>query len=154
MRVRRAGHEDLAQIVALWRGMWDFHTPLDPRFRATPAADAVMSAWIEENLGSERSLVVVAEEEPDALEGYCLAMILENPPVVPWPFYGYVSEIAVRRMRRGTGGKLLEAAHDWFRERGLPYVEVNVSVKNAVAGAFWRKRGYTDFLERLRLELP
>jgi ribosomal protein S18 acetylase RimI-like enzyme len=80
-------------------------------------------------------------------------MILENPPVVPSQFYGYVSEVAVRDKRRGIGGRLLEAVHAWFREKGLPYVEVNVSVRNAVAGRFWRKQGYSEFLERLRLEL-
>jgi ribosomal protein S18 acetylase RimI-like enzyme len=132
--------------------MWDFHTPLDPRFEATPAAEAVMSGWIEENLGSERSAVFVAEA-PEGLEGYCLAMILENPPVLPHQFYGYVSEISVRPRRKGVGGRLLEAAHAWFREHRLPYVEVNVSVRNDVARRFWRRSGYGEFLERLRRDL-
>jgi GNAT superfamily N-acetyltransferase len=151
--VRRGRAEDVERIVRLWREMWDFHTPLDARFEATPAADLVMGKWIEENLQSERSSIFVAEETPGSLAGYCHAMILENPPVVPWQFYGYVSEIAVHPRREGTGTRLLEAAHAWFREKGLPYAEVNVSVKNPVARSFWRKRGYSEFLERLRCEL-
>ena len=47
----------------------------------------------------------------------------------------------------------MEAAHAWFRSLGIPYVEVNVSVKNELARTFWRKQGYADFLERLRLQL-
>lgn len=151
--VRRARTEDLDAIVRLWREMWDYHAPFDPRFQATPAADKVMAGWIEEHLGSERAAVFVAEERPGALEGYCLALILENPPVVPWQFYGYVSEISVRPRRQGWGGRLLRAAHEWFREKRVPYVEVNVSVRNEAARRFWRKHGYTEFLERLRLEL-
>ena len=81
-------------------------------------------------------------------------MILENFPGLPAQFYGRVSEIAVHRRRAGIGSKLLDAAHAWFRERGVPYVEVDVSVKNAVARAFWRKKGYGEFLERLRYDLP
>jgi ribosomal protein S18 acetylase RimI-like enzyme len=150
--VRRARAGDLPEIVRLWREMWDFHAPLDPRFVATPAADAVMGGWIEENLGNERSAVFVAEGA-ERLEGYCLAMILENPPVLPHQFYGYVSEISVRSRRQGVGGRLLEAAHAWFREHRLPYAEVNVSVRNDAARGFWRKRGYGEFLERLRVEL-
>lgn len=150
--VRRARAGDLPGIVRLWREMWDFHAPLDPRFEATPAADTVMAGWIEENLGSERSAVFVAEGD-GGLEGYCLAMILENPPVLPHQFYGYVSEVSVRPRRRGLGGRLLEAAHAWFREHRLPYVEVNVSVRNEAARRFWRKMGYGEFLERLRREL-
>ena len=151
--VRRARIEDLDQIVRLWREMWDYHVPFDPRFRATPAAESVMAGWIEENTGNERSAVLVAEERPGTVEGYCLAMILENPPVLPHQFYGYVSEISVRDKRHGTGSELLRAAHAWFREKQLPYVEVNVSVRNPAARAFWRRHGYGEFLERLRTEL-
>jgi ribosomal protein S18 acetylase RimI-like enzyme len=151
--VRRARTEDVEPIVRLWREMWEFHAPLDPRFEISPAADFVMEKWVEESLQSQRAALFVAEESPGALEGYCHAMILENPPVVPWQFYGYVSEVAVHRRREGVGTRLLEAAHAWFREKGLPYAEVNVSVKNPVARGFWRKQGYSEFLERLRREL-
>jgi ribosomal protein S18 acetylase RimI-like enzyme len=151
--VRRARTEDVESIVRLWREMWEFHAPLDPRFEITAAADLVMGKWTEESLQSGRSALFVAERAPGALEGYCHAMILENPPVVPWQFYGYVSEVAVHRRRGGIGTLLLEAAHGWFREKQVPYVEVNVSVRNAVAKSFWRKQGYSEFLERLRREL-
>lgn len=133
--------------------MWDLHIPLDPRFRTTPIADSVMTAWVEENLEREGSAVFVAEDPPGEVEGYCVALILENLPVVPWPAYGYISEISVRRRGRGTGGRLLGEAHTWLRGRGIAYVETSVSVRNEDARRFWRGRGYTDFLERLRLEL-
>jgi ribosomal protein S18 acetylase RimI-like enzyme len=151
--VRRGRIEDLGQLVPLWREMWDAHTPLDPRFTATPAADFAMERWLETHLSSERSAVFVAEESEGSLSGYVLGMVLENPPVVPWPFYGHVSEIAVRKRRLGIGTRLLEALHGWFRERQAPYAEVNVAVRNPAARAFWRARGYGEFLERLRREL-
>ena len=151
--IRRARTEDVESLVRLWREMWEYHVPFDPRFEVSPAADLVMSRWFEETLQSDRAVLLVGEEQPGQLLGYCHAMILENPPVVPAQFYGYVSEVAVRDKRRGIGSRLLDAAHAWFREKGLPYAEVNVSVRNAVAGRFWRKQGYSEFLERLRREL-
>ena len=151
--IRRARTEDVEPVIRLWREMWEYHVPLDPRFELSPAADVVMERWIEESLGNPRAAVFVAERSPGALEGYCHATILENPPVVPALQYGYVSELAVRDRRRGTGTRLLEAAHAWFREMTLAFVEVNVSVRNAVARSFWRKQGYSEFLERLRRDL-
>jgi len=151
--IRRAAPEDIESMVRLWREMWEFHAPLDPRFEVTAAADLVMGKWFEETLQNDRAALFVLEPGPGAVEGYCHAMILENPPLVPWQYYGYVSEIAVRDRRKGKGTRLLEAAHAWFREKRLPYAEVNVSVRNALAGRFWRKQGYTEFLERLRREL-
>lgn len=150
--VRRARAEDLDAIVRLWREMWDYHAAFDPNFQSTPAAEAVMSGWIEDNMNAPRSAVFVAEGAA-RLDGYCMAMILENPPVLPLQFFGYVSEISVREKRRGVGAALLRAVHAWFREHGLSYAEVNVSVRNAAARSFWRKQGYGEFLERLRVSL-
>lgn len=151
--IRRARPGDVGPIVGLWREMWDAHTPLDPRFPPpVPHADAVVEAWIRQHLESDRSAVFVAEAG-GGLDGYCLAMVMENPPVVPSPTFGYVSEISVRRRRRGTGGRLLEAVHGWLRSLGVVHVEVNVSVRNPAARSFWRRQGYGDFLERLRREL-
>ena len=59
MILRRARTEDVEPIVRLWREMWDFHAPLDPRFVVTPAADVVMEKWVEENLRNERSAAVL-----------------------------------------------------------------------------------------------
>jgi GNAT superfamily N-acetyltransferase len=152
MGIRRARAGDVGAIVRLWREMWDFHAPYDPRFQATPAADVALAAWVDLHLEAERSVVLVAESD-GVVEGYLLGMILENFPGLPAQFYGRVSEIAVHRRRAGVGTALLDAAHDWFRTHGVPYVEADVAVKNPVAGAFWRKRGYGEFLERLRIEL-
>jgi len=153
LMVRRARTEDVDTMVRLWREMWELHVPLDPRFEITPAADLVMGKWFEESLQNSRELLLVAEAAPNRVLGYCHAMILENPPVVPHQYYGYVSEIAVSDRRRGTGTRLLDEAHAWFREQNLSYAEVNVSVRNALAGRFWRKQGYSEFLERLRRDL-
>ena len=153
MGIRPARPQDVGGIVRLWREMWDFHTPYDPRFEATPAADVAMASWVEMHLEQDRSVVLVSQEADGAPDGYLLGMILEKFPGLPAQFYGRVSELAVHRRRAGIGTRLLEAAHAWFRGRGAPYVEVDVSVKNPVAGAFWRGRGYGPFLERLRLDL-
>ena len=151
--VRGARMEDVEPIVVLWREMLDYHTPLDPRFEVSPAASIVMGQWIESALENERSAVFVAETAPGALDGYCHATIQEYPAIVPRVLCGYVSELAVRRRRAGIGSRLLDTAHVWFREKGITYAEVNVSVKNQVARSFWRKHGYTEFIERLRRDL-
>jgi ribosomal protein S18 acetylase RimI-like enzyme len=152
VKIRPARESDVGAIVRLWREMWDFHAPYEPRFQATPATDVAMASWVRMHLEGERSIVLVAESPSDGLDGYCLGMILDNFPGLPAPLFGRISEIAVHRRREGIGTNLLEAMHARFRERGVPYVEVDVSVKNPVARAFWRKHGYGEFLERLRLD--
>lgn len=144
---------DIEGVVRLWREMWDFNERLDPRMAASPVANSVQRSWIEGHLEGERSLVLVAQEGRD-LVGYALATILENPPIVMNQFYGYVSEmsVAAAHRRSGVGTLLLDGVHAWFRAKGLPYAEVTASVRNQVSKSFWRRRGYSDFVERLRIE--
>jgi len=148
---RRATSGDTESIVELWREMWDFNAALDPRMAASPVANPVQRTWIEGHLESERSLVLVAQDGRD-LVGYALATILENPPIVLNQFYGYVSELSVTASRRrsGVGTLLLDGVHAWFRTKGLPYAEVTAAVRNQVSRGFWRRQGYSDFVERLR----
>lgn len=162
--IRKAVFQDVPHLVALWREMWDFHTRFDPRYEVTAIAETVMAKWFEENLRNSRVLILVAcpqatelggkDEEPEPA-AYIHAMIMENPPTVPHMYYGYISEIAVAESARhqGMGLLLVQSAHDWFKQNNISYVEVNVSVKNAISQSFWRKCGYTDYLERLRIDL-
>ena len=153
MLTRRATSGDVDAIVRLWREMWDFNARLDPRMTATPVANPVMKSWVEGHLEGERSLVLVAQDGRE-LVGYALATILENPPVVPNQFFGYVSELSVTASHRrtGVGTLLLDGVHAWFRAKGLPYAEVTASVRNEISRNFWRGQGYSDFVERLRLD--
>jgi ribosomal protein S18 acetylase RimI-like enzyme len=154
MRIRPAEAADVPQIVLLWREMWEYHRRLDSRYEVTPYADRVMEAWVAEHLERDRSRVLVAESA-SGLQGYGLAILMDNPPVVPQTVFGYVSELAVtaEARRHGVGGMLVEEMHRWFRAMNCSYVEANVSVFNAVSRGFWRKQGYREFLERLRYEL-
>lgn len=153
MNIRRGRAEDIPDLVRLWREMWDYHAAFDPRYQLSPLAETVMAAWIGEHLRSERCCVFLAED-PEPV-GYVSGMILENPPVLLHQFYGFVSEVAVTEAARGRGigDALVESIHEWFRAKQVPYVEVNVSVRNDVSRKFWRKKGYTEFLEHLRREL-
>jgi ribosomal protein S18 acetylase RimI-like enzyme len=153
MLTRRATVGDLDTIVRLWREMWDFNARLDPRMAASPVANSIQRGWLESHLESERSFVLVAQDGR-VVVGYALATILENPPIVMSQFYGYVSEMAVTAARRrsGVGTLLLDGVHAWFRTKGLPYAEVTAAVRNQVSKGFWRRRGYTEFVERLRID--
>ncbi|MHC4608015.1 MAG: GNAT family N-acetyltransferase [Planctomycetota bacterium] len=155
MVVRPAASPDVPRIVALWREMWDLHAKLDPpRYVATPAAEQVIDGWVRDSVREDRSVVLVAEDGGE-IAGYLLGMILENPPVVPHQFFGYVSELAVAERKRGAGvGRaLLAAAEEWFRAQGLSLVELSVSERNEDAVRFWKREGFSDYLLRLRKEL-
>ncbi len=151
--IRKARRNDLVSIVKLWREMWDLHAELDPRLAAAPSERAMRDV-LTDHYESDDSCILVADEGA-GLVGYCLGVILENPPVEPDPRFGYVSDLAVTASARGhgLGAKLLDEAHAWFKAQGVTRAEVQVSSVNLKAASFWKRRGYSDFLLRLRKTL-
>ena len=149
--IRAAKRNDLPAVVRLWREMWDLHAALDSRFATSPDADRAMREFLDGHYDSDDSRIVVADEG-GALLGYALGTILENPPAIPNPRFGYVADLAVTAAARraGLGARLLQELHSWFRSCDITTAEVQVAVINRESRAFWRKNGYGDFLERLQ----
>lgn len=153
--IRAARPADAPALARLWREMWDFHSGVDRRFEAGPQANHAMADWLREHAANPDACLLVGEESGRPI-GYVLGLILENPPVVTLRRYGFISELTVTAdvRRRGVGTLLLEAAHRWFLDRGMTEVEVNVAARNPVSRNFWKKQGYTEFVERYRRTIP
>ena len=153
--MRRAGSGDVPTLVELWEEMSAVQAAADPRMQTSPMAAAVLNGWFEDHLVGDRSAVFVAEEEGGGIVGYAFGTILENRPFYPDQFCGYFADLSIRASERrtGIGTRLAREMHEWFRSRQLPYVLVNVSALNAGAGAFWRRQGYGEFVENLRMDL-
>ncbi len=153
MRLRPARRDDLPAIAALWRALWEAHRAADPRLEANPLGERVMTAWMEELLGSDRFRITVADD--GGVVGYASAQLRENPPVLPDQVTGVLLEISVADSRRGRGigSLLLEDAHAWFRSKGVRHVEAEIAALNPRARSFWERHGYRPFVERRRLDL-
>ncbi len=87
--------------------------------------------------------------------GHCLAFITEHPPVIKTKQYGKFQELAVtaRCRRSGIGEGLFNETLNWFRKHGIKHLEVQVSIFNELSMAFWRKMGFSPYLETLYSEI-
>ena len=154
MTVRRARAEDLEPVLDLWQEMMDYHARLDGRFM--PAADGrqafrpTVEAWMADE--EWRVLVAVADGQ---VVGYTIGHVAENPPVLATPRFGYVTDICVSAdcRRRGVGRRLFKTLSSWFKRRGLAVAQLNVAAFNPTSQAFWRTMGFSDYLDRMWLDL-
>ena len=151
--IRPARESELDDIVALWKEMLEFHRERDRYFTPSDDAPASFRKWALENLLSEDFLLLVAEVDKE-LVGYCLAGVSMYPPLYELEEYGVIYDLAVtrRHRRKGLGEKLFRGACRWFTRKGLQRLEIGVAVSNEIAGPFWRKMGFTPFMEKLYLE--
>ena len=132
IRHARVGEQEL--ILALYG--WLFTEPgyvpsgWDPQRASRALAEAIEA---------EGSAVLVGDDDGE-LVGLCTAY-LEFESVR----YGrrcWVEDLAVHPERRsgGWGGRLLDAAGDWARERGATHIELDTGLARADAQRFYQRR--------------
>ena len=133
--------------------MFDFHRERDKHFTRSGIAHENYKKRIIESFTSKDFYILVAEVNK-AIVGYCLASIAKYPPFFEVENYGTIFDLVVTRdyRKEGIGENLLQEAYNWFSKKGTKRVEVRVATSNEVANKFWRKMGFTPYMEILYLE--
>ncbi len=154
VRLREAVEEDVPQVVRLWGEMMREHEGFESRLRLTENALPAYEVYLLMHLRSSRSLVLVAEWE-EAVCGFCCAYVAQNLPMFEPPELGYISDLCVEsgHRREGIGAALLEAARQWFRERQVLDLHLQVYVRNENGLGFWKSQGFEPFFQRMALKL-
>ena len=94
---------------------------------------------LAEAIAAPDSAVLVVEDGEE-LVGFCTAYLELNS--VRFGRRCWVEDLAVdpRRRSRGLGGRLLDAASDWARERGATHIELDTGLARAEARRFYERR--------------
>jgi ribosomal protein S18 acetylase RimI-like enzyme len=151
--IRPATEEDLPAMMCLWRENMDFHARVEPRLQVLPPPEGEQ-AWEahvrRDVLGCEDWCTLVAETD-GRVTGMIMGILRDPYPVFRPQTYGEVMNVAVdpAARRNGVGRALFEALKDWFRERGVLYLQMTVAHHNPVSQAFWRAMGCTDYMDQM-----
>jgi GNAT superfamily N-acetyltransferase len=133
VRIRAAEVRDVAALVRTYEWLFAPPSSLPPRWDAEVAAAA-----LEEAIGSEDSVVLVADDG-GALVGICTTYL--DLRSVRFGRRAWVEDLAVDPARRseGIGKRLLDAAKDWARERRATHLELDSGVARADAHRFYER---------------
>jgi len=91
---------------------------------------------------SQSHVFLIAEAE-GAPAGFILMLdtLPDEVTRMPQAFVAYMA-VEPQMRERGVGARLLEAAEDEARRRGLPYVALMVTEENRAARALYERAGY------------
>lgn len=147
-RIRTAIEADLKAIGLLWEELMDFHAERDETFTRCAGGRDSFVEHVGTCISSEQWHVLVAERDGELL-GYCLACIKQRPPVFEVRDFGSIDDllVAAAARREGLGERFVREAEQWFKDAGISRVELRIAVTNEVSSAFWRKMGYTPYME-------
>jgi GNAT superfamily N-acetyltransferase len=155
MLIQPAIPDNLESIVALWYEFIEFHRQHDPSFAGSPEAADHYRRFVAEKLADPNWLVLVAVDETSVV-GYCLAAIMERPPLYfAVNRYGFVEDMIVTQQyrRRGVGYLLYDRIEAWLKANKVTRIELRATVANEVSQAFWKRAGFKEFVVTLVKEI-
>jgi len=154
MLVRSAKRSDIDGILEVWKEHMDFHGDIYPIFARAEDGHVWCAEFLSTHWKDPDWALFVADEE-GRIAGYCLATILEYPPIFHIRNFGFIQDMAVTSefRRRGIGTQLLERLLVWFKERGVRRIELQALMENEISQSFWRKSGFAPYLSRLARDL-
>lgn len=146
LAVRPATEEDLEALVALMRELAEYHAALHPAFEPHEEWEEVWREYIQSQLEGEEQIVLVAEWEGKPV-GFANASIIVRPAFKEGR-RGSIHNLVVSEpfRRRGIGRLLTEALYEWFRERSVRLVELEVAVQNTLGRRFWEELGFEPLM--------
>ncbi|MEM2387300.1 MAG: GNAT family N-acetyltransferase, partial [Candidatus Bathyarchaeia archaeon] len=128
LKIRRANEADLQQIVKLSEKLGKDESTMDSMVSPLPS-EFQNPKWILKNIKGENTVVFVAEAA-GKIVGYSLGWISQ-----PWSYKaerGYICDCFVEKSyrRQGIGKALVKAILEWFKDKGVECVEVDVYSSN------------------------
>ena len=152
--IRRATDDDIGAIVELWKEMMDFHKRRDRFFTRLEKGHDKFAEFMRTNISDGDRCVLIAQKGDEIL-GYCQAIIEKHPPVLKTVEYGRISDLAIASScrRMGIGKRLFKEAEKWFSAKGIKRIDVRIAVTNEISTRFWRKIGFSPYLETVFMEI-
>lgn len=148
MFIRPGTPDDFPALVELWKEFMDFHADNSGYFRRAPDGHENWQRFLTARLGDEDFLLLMAFVDDRAV-GYCVATVLDMPPVFVERKYGFIQDMAVTAAyrRRGIAGALFDRARRWLEGRGMTRLELKVDAGNQTSQGFWRAMGFRPHTE-------
>lgn len=140
VRIRKAKAADRRFILETAERLADFELPPWRKAEDVIATEVGVLEKVFETL-DEAALYVAETEAGDPLGFLYLERHTDYFTRQP---HGHVSMVALAREAegRGAGKALMQAAEDWARDNGLPYLALNVFGLNTRARALYERLGY------------
>ncbi|BCU66933.1 N-acetyltransferase [Sulfolobales archaeon HS-7] len=144
MQIRRAEEKDVEFIVDMFSRMYSLNSEFDPLLEIPDDIDERLRKSIIEDLRSENSVVVVAEDEGKVI-GAARVRINKRRYYVP-EAVALIEEIYVMPAyrREGVGDMLLNYVSQELKKKNVRSITARFPAKNLIAVSFYKKRDFRE----------
>ncbi len=152
--IRPARPDDLNALAQMWSAFMREQAQIDARATPSKDADERGRTTLRDAIGSRSAVVLVAEASGKPV-GFVAGHTSAPSPVYEGSVEAQLTELYVvpEHRRGGLAGRLMDAAVDWARERGLSRVRFDVLAANTPSRAVWDGRGIEPISVTYAVEL-
>lgn len=147
--IRNATVDELDRIGPLWTSLYEHQTRNGMNVAVPGNGFTLWRDGIRPMLGRFVS-VWIAEDQGQAV-GFLCGRIRVLPPYFGGGNVGFISDVFVSESSRsgGIGRRLMATSVDWFRDRGIRRIELQVIAGNPEARALYHRLGWVDELTQM-----
>lgn len=150
IRLEQPGNRDWDEVGEMFVRMY---ARMDEMGLMLPLIPGGMEKWLKtaQNTAGRFGLVILAKKGEKAV-GFAHGMIKYLPDYLGGFAVGSITHVYVDENSAGSGigSTLVNLLEDWFREKKVHSVELQVIKGNPAAKKFWEKLGYLEELQQYR----
>ncbi len=152
--LRQYKKTDSEDVKKLYEEFVEYHTRIDSSFEKIDEHGDNFIDYIDFFESSNEKCCIVAVVSGSVV-GYCVSIIERKPPVYPTPTFGYIDNLCVLKafQKMGIGTLLLKDTITRFQSKGVERIECFAALGNPKSTRFWRKMGFTPFMEQMYLKI-
>ncbi|MCG3109921.1 Mycothiol acetyltransferase [Metallosphaera sp. J1] len=142
--IRKAEPRDVEVIADMFERMYALNSEFDPLLQVHDEIEERLKKSLSEDLRSEDSLVVVAEEDGKVI-GAVRVRLERREYYVPEKM-AVIEEIYVMPgyRREGVGERLVDFVISELSRKGAKSIMARFPAKNIIAVSFYKKRGFRE----------
>lgn len=155
VRVSKASAKDIEEIQRLYQQLDQYHVDIYPRLlhaQDAPRPEAYFQVWIDR----EYADFLLAKANGKVV-GFLSVQKQVHPRSGVFKHHEYAMVdgffVEAGYQGQGIGSKLMDAAVEWAKDRGVTNIQTSVWHDNASAQEFYKGRGFTPLTTRLELDL-
>ena len=151
--IRKARILDVPNIIPLFRGIAQYHHNFDKSYIKGSQLTDDWSQRLTKLVRKRNSVFLVAEVDKKIV-GYFTADI-RKVRIFADPNIGFISNgyIDAKYRRNGIGKMMMKWLKDWFSEKGIKRVELNVDIRNDLGIKAWQKYGFREYQKRMSMKI-
>lgn len=146
--IRNGCLKDGAKTLPIWDEFMEYHKKVSGMdMDMLNNAREMWANYFQRHVRSRTRKAVVAEQDGEIV-GFLLGEIQKRPPIFTTSQQAYIDSLGViqSERNRGIASMMLDFFSEWAREKGLPFIMLNVAVENDIAISLYEKHGFKTMM--------